>query len=163
MSDNPIKDALRMMPYGFYGITSRQGDDFNAMVANWLTQVSFQPRMVALGIQKDCYSRGLIGKERVFVVNIFNKNDGEMIKPYTKGRTKNPAKMENAKFTLAPVTGCPVLDGAAAYYECRVVAIHDDGGDHDVVIGEVVGAEIIKAGKASDSLSLLDLGWSYAG
>lgn len=163
MSDDPIKDALEMMPYGFYSITSRHGDDVNAMVANWLTQVSFDPRMVVLGIQKDCYSRGLIGQGMVFAVNIFNKNDVELIKPFTKGRAKNPEKMVDAKYTPAPETGCPILYGAAAYFECRVVAIHNDGGDHDIVVGEVAGAAVFKEGKASESLSLLDLGWSYAG
>jgi hypothetical protein len=36
MSDEAIKDALNRMPYGFYSITSRSGDDVNAMVANWV-------------------------------------------------------------------------------------------------------------------------------
>ena len=51
MSADSIKDALRMMPYGFYSITSRHGDEVNAMVANWVTQVAFEPRMVAIGLQ----------------------------------------------------------------------------------------------------------------
>jgi flavin reductase (DIM6/NTAB) family NADH-FMN oxidoreductase RutF len=48
MSDDKMKDALRMMPYGFYAITSKSGDDVNGMVANWVTQVSFEPRLLAL-------------------------------------------------------------------------------------------------------------------
>ena len=52
MSDDSIKDALRLVPYGFYAITSRNGDDMNAMVANWVSQVSFDPRLVAVGLQK---------------------------------------------------------------------------------------------------------------
>lgn len=163
MSTDPIKDALHMIPYGFYSITTRFEDDVNAMVATWFMQVSFEPRMVALAMQKDCYSRDLIGKGNVFAVNIFNKADVELIKPYTKGREKNPAKMEGAKYSLGPETGCPILDGASAYLECNVVAIHDDGGDHDIIVGEVMGAGIVKTGEASDTLSLLDLGWSYAG
>ena len=41
MSDDLIKDALRMMPYGFYAVSSRSEDDENAMVANWVMQTSF--------------------------------------------------------------------------------------------------------------------------
>jgi len=44
-----------------------------------------------------------------------------------------------------------------------VVAIHENGGDHSLVVGEVIGAEIIKPGEASDTLNLPALGWSYAG
>jgi flavin reductase (DIM6/NTAB) family NADH-FMN oxidoreductase RutF len=163
MTEDLIKDGLRMMPYGFYAITSRTEDDMNAMVANWLTQVSFEPRQLALGLQKTCYTHELIEKGGVFAVNIFRKEDEDSIKPFTKGRAKNPDKMKDASFTPAPETGCPVLEGAAAYLECRVVRIVDTGGDHDIVVGEVVAAGVAKPGEAPDTLTLLDLGWSYAG
>jgi flavin reductase (DIM6/NTAB) family NADH-FMN oxidoreductase RutF len=37
-----------------------------------------------------------------------------------------------------PLTGAPVLDGALAVLECRTWAVHD-GGDHSIVVGEVLG------------------------
>lgn len=163
MSDDAIKDALRLMPYAFYSITSRHGDEVNAMVANWLTQVSFEPRQVALGLQKTSLSHSLIVGSKVFTVNIFHKADVELMKPFTKGRAKNPEKMVSAQYTAAPITGCPILAGAAAYFECRVVNTVDSGGDHDIIVGEVVGAGVLKPGSVNDSVTLLDLGWSYAG
>lgn len=163
MSEDPIKDALRMMPYGFYSITSKADDDHNAMVANWITQISFEPRQLALGLQKTCYTHGLIEKGGVFALNIFRKEDQELIKPFTKGRAKNPDKMKQASFTPAPETGCPVLEGSAAYLECRLVRIIDIGGDHDIVVGEIVGAGVTKVGEVSETLTLPHLGWSYAG
>jgi flavin reductase (DIM6/NTAB) family NADH-FMN oxidoreductase RutF len=105
----------------------------------------------------------LIERGGVFAVNLFRKEDVEAIKPFTKGRSKNPEKMKDAQFESAPETGCPILEGSAAYVECRVVRIVDTGGDHDIVVGEVVGAAVAKPGEASETLSLLDLGWSYAG
>ena len=99
----------------------------------------------------------------MFAINIFNKGDIELIKPFTKGRSKNPDKMNDANFVLGSRTGCPILEGAAAYLECHVVEIHDDGGDHSLIVGEVVGAGINKPGDVKDTLSLIDLGWSYAG
>jgi flavin reductase (DIM6/NTAB) family NADH-FMN oxidoreductase RutF len=163
MSEDQMKEALRMMPYGFYGITSRAEEDVNAMVANWVTQVSFEPRQLALGIQKTCYTHGLIEKGGVFTVNLFRKDDEEAIKPFTKGRGKNPEKMKDAVYETAPETGCPILAGSAAYIECRVVRILDTGGDHDIIVGEVVGAGVSKPGEVDDTLSLPHLGWSYAG
>jgi flavin reductase (DIM6/NTAB) family NADH-FMN oxidoreductase RutF len=163
MSGDPINDVLRMMPYGFYSITTKANDDVNAMVANWITQISFEPRQVALGIQKTCYTRELIEKGGVFAVNLFRKEDMEAIKPFTKGHSKNPDKMKDARHEPAPETGCPILEGSAAYLECRVVRIVDTGGDHDLVVGEVVGAGVTKPGDAGETLSLLDLGWNYGG
>lgn len=163
MSEEAIKSALRRMPYGFYAITSRHEDEVNAMVANWITQASFEPRLIAIGLQKTCFTHTLIEKGEVFTLNVFLKDDIESIKPFTKGRSKNPDKMKDAVFTRSPITGCPVLENCAAYIECKLITIHDVGGDHNLVVGEVINAGILKDGEVEDSLTLMDLGWSYAG
>ena len=163
MSDDPIKDALLMMAYGFYCITSRHGDERNIMVANWVMQTSFEPRYIAIGLQRKSFTHKLIEDGKVFGVNIFNKADSEAVKPFTKGRAKNPNKVEEADYTDGPETGCPLLVQAAAYLECQLVDIIDIGGDHDIVVGEVIGAGVIKPGESSDTLTMPDIGWSYAG
>ena len=160
---DPIKDALRRMPYGFYSITSRSDDDVNAMVANWVMQTSFEPCLVAVGLAKSAHSHSIITTGGVFAINIFNQSDQEAIKAYTKGRAKNPDKMKEASYTTAPETGCPILEGAAAYVECKVVQMIDVGGDHDILVGEAMGATILKPGEVTDTLTLPHLGWSYAG
>ena len=163
MSDNPVRDALRMMPYGFYGITSRSGDEVNAMVANWVTQASFEPRLVAVGLQKSAYSHGLIEQGGVFAINIFRAEEQDAIMPFTKSRSKNPDKMAGATYVDGPETGCPILEGVAAYVECKVVSMVDVGGDHDLLVGEVVGGGVNKEAEVGEVLSLVTLGWSYAG
>ena len=163
MSREAISDALSMIPYGFYALTSRDGDDRNVMVMNWFTQVSFEPQHVVVGLQDTAYSFGLVEKSKKFVVNIFHKKDAKVIKPFAKSRVKNPDKFEGVKYSDGPVTGVPVLDEAAAYLECEVVNLHDTGSGHVVVLGKVVGAGVRKPGKPKDSLTLVDVGWSYAG
>lgn len=163
MSNDVISDALNMMPYGFYVITSCHEGDENAMVANWLTQVSFEPRLLAFGLQKTSYTHGMVEKSMTFVVNIFKQEDEDIVKKLTKGRAKSPDKMEQISYSQAPETGCPILDETAAYVECRVIDIFDVGGDHDVVVADVVGGGVNKPGDAKETLSLPKLGWSYAG
>lgn len=163
MSDDPIMDVLNLIPYGFYSITSRADDEVNIMVANWLTQVSFDPRQVVLGLQKTSYTHGLIEKGRVFAVNLFRKEDAELIKAFTKSRVKNPQKVESATYSLSPNINCPIIEGCAAYLECRVIQVVDAGGDHSIVIGEVVGAGELKESSVDDILTLPYIGWSYAG
>ena len=163
MSEDPIKNALHRLPYGFYSITSRRGDEVNAMVANWVMQTSFTPRLVAVGLAKKAYSHEMISAGKVFGVNIFNKGDEESMMPFTKGRAKRPDKMDSADYSAAPETGVPVLAGAAAYLECRLVSVVDVGGDHDIIVGEVVGAGVMKPGEVGDTLTLPHVGWSYAG
>lgn len=137
--------------------------DVNAMVANWITQASFTPRLIAMGLQKKAYSHQVISAGGVFAINIFRKEDEEAIMAFTKSRAKNPDKMKDADFTPAPETGCPILAGAAAYLECRAVEMIDVGGDHVILVGEIVGGDVMKEGSVEDTLTLPHIGWSYAG
>lgn len=163
MMSDAARDALHLIPYGFYAITTRRDSDRNVMVANWLTQVSFEPRLIALGLQTDSYSFGLVKATQVFGVNIFRKSDAEVIKQFTKSRAKHPEKIEVMNFTHGEVTGVPMLDEAAATLECRVQQIVDVQGDHAIVVAEVVGAKIARMSRVDDILTLVDIGWSYGG
>jgi len=163
MPDDPIKEALNRIPYGFYSLTSRFEDDTNAMVFNWFSQVSFSPRLVAVGLAKKAYTYEMINRSGVFAINIFNKEDQEAMTIFSKSRAKRPDKMDNAAYTPGPETGSPILEGAAAYLECKVVQMVDSGGDHDILVGEVINAGILKPGDVNDTLSMPHIGWSYAG
>lgn len=163
MAEDKVKEVLKMMPYGFYAFTTKDGDDVNAMVVNWVSQMSYAPRLVAVGIQKSCYSRGLVEAGGVFGLNLFLQVDSDAIMGITSGRARKPDKMDNADYSVAPETGVPVLAGAAAYIECKLAQIVDVGGDHDIVVGEAIHADVMKEGAPPDVLSLTELGWSYAG
>lgn len=124
MVKDPVKELLRKIPYGIYGLTSRSENEINAMVLTWLTQISFDPRLIAVGLQKTAFTSRVIDKGRVFVVNIFNRNDIDGVKAFTKSRAKNPDKMQDVNYSDAPLTGCPVIEGAAAYIECKVSGLY---------------------------------------
>ena len=163
MSENDISNALNRIPYGFYVLTSRNGDERNAMVINWFSQVSFEPQHVVFGLQNTAFSYGLIKESGKCVVNIFIKEDGEVVKSFSKGRKKNPEKFQSANYSDGPVTGVPVIDEAAAFLECEVTEMVDTGSGYTVVIAKVVGAGVRKEGKSEDTLTLLDVGWTYSG
>ena len=114
MDKKPISDALNLIPYGFYAVTSRVGEDRNVMVLNWLTQVSFEPQHIVIGLQNTSYTMGLIKESSKFAVNLFHKEDADVIKKFTKSREKNPEKFEKANYTDGPATGVPVLAATAS-------------------------------------------------
>jgi flavin reductase (DIM6/NTAB) family NADH-FMN oxidoreductase RutF len=163
MSNNQASDALKLIPYGFYALTSRDGDDMNAMVINWFSQVSFEPQHVAVGLQNTSYSMELVKSSKKFAINIFHQDDADGIKPFTKSREKNPDKFKDANYSLGPITGVPVLDAAGAFLECEVVEVFDTGSGHSVVIAKVVGGEVRKEFNVDETLTLTKLGWNYAG
>jgi len=65
--------------------------------------------------------------------------DGEKTAAWlaTRGRPL-AGQLDAIRHHPGPVTGAPILDDALAAMECRTTAVHD-GGDHSIVVGEVVG------------------------
>ena len=67
----------------------------------------------------------------------------------TKGRPLN-GQLESVPHGRGTVTGSALIDGALATIECRTHAILP-GGDHDIVVGDVV-ALAVEAGVAPSEL-----------
>ena len=153
------KVALRKIPHGVYVVGVKQDAQLNAFTATWLTQVSFTPPLVAVGIKKDSHSLAMIQHGRVFSVNILGKDQKPVAEHFVK-----PAAAAGEKLQAVPhrpgKTGAPILEQAIAYVECEVREIANQLGDHAVVIGEVVDAGVRRDEPA---LTLLDTGWHYGG
>ncbi len=153
------KIALRKIPHGVYVVGVKQDSQLNAFTATWLTQVSFTPPLVALGIKKDSHSLVMIRQDRVFSVNLLGKEQKAIAEHFVK-----PAAVVGEKLSSIAhrpgTTGAPVLDDAIAYFECRLREIANESGDHVIVIGEVVEAGVRRDEPA---LTLMDTGWHYGG
>lgn len=151
--------ALRKIPHGIYIVGVKRDAQVNAFTATWLTQVSFTPPLVALGVKKDAGSFEMMKQSRAFSVNLLGKGQKAIAEHFVK-----PASVVGEKLKGVPhragKTGAPVLDEAIAYFECEVREIANERGDHAVVIGEVVEAGVHRDEPA---LTLADTGWHYGG
>ena len=153
------KVALRKIPHGVYIVGVKQGDQVNAFTGTWLTQVSFTPPLVAIGIKKDSHSFEMIKAGRVFSVNVLGKDQKSVAEHFVKPATVVGEKLKDVRHHPGH-TGAPILEDAIAYFECEVREIANEHGDHAVVIGEVVEAGVHRDEPA---LTLLDTGWHYGG
>ena len=153
------KTALRKLPHGVYIVGVKQDAQVNAFTGTWLTQVSFTPPLVALGIKKDSHSLEMIKQDRVFSVNLLGKGQKAIAEHFVKPATVVGEKLKEVRHR-AGKTGAPILEEAIAFVECEVREIANEQGDHAIVIGEVVEAGVPKDEPA---LTLMDTGWHYGG
>ena len=153
------KTALRKIPHGVYVVGVKHESQLNAFTATWLTQVSFTPPLVAVGIKKDSHSLEMIRHDGVFSVNLLGKQQKPIAEHFVKPATVLGEKLKEVRYRLGK-TGAPVLEEAIAFVECEVREVANSHGDHAVIIGEVV-----EAGVRSDepALTLMDTGWHYGG
>ncbi|HVM10748.1 MAG TPA: flavin reductase family protein [Acidimicrobiales bacterium] len=160
--DKLRRRVLWKMPTGLYVIGSRAGDRRNGMTANWVLQVSFDPKLVAVSIEEHALTHALVADGRAFSVNVLDREDRAIVRKFTK-----PVEVDEAARTLNGFpyhdgrTGVPVLDQAVAYIECEVRQAVDCG-TSTLFIGEVVYARFQKD-EASDVLRMEDTRMNYGG
>ncbi len=170
-----IKEAMHELPYGIYVIGSTRDDQPNAMIADWVMQVSFSPRLLAVAFERDSSSLQRIRDHGYFTVNLLNQEGNGMalarqfVQPANaakvRGRSEAAAAQQHDK--LAGVDywrseralGCPVLEDALAYAECEAQQFLEVG-DHVLVTGRVLYAEVLNSG---EPLTSTYTGWSYSG
>jgi flavin reductase (DIM6/NTAB) family NADH-FMN oxidoreductase RutF len=170
---DPIADALEMMVYGLYIVGSRKGDEVNGMMADWVMQVSFRPRLVLVALERDARTLENVRASGAFTVNMLGTEEADIelarrfAQPYyaakVEGRPEEEAAKVYRKLEGIPYSrsrsGCPVLDQAVAWLECQVEQ-EVEAGDHVLVIGRVVDGDVRRYGPI---LSSEVTGWTYSG
>jgi flavin reductase (DIM6/NTAB) family NADH-FMN oxidoreductase RutF len=74
MDANVKKTVLRMIPYGLYVLTAKGKDDaVAAATVNWVTQASFEPPLIAVGVKTDSHAHALIKESKAFALNVLGK------------------------------------------------------------------------------------------
>lgn len=152
MDEAAKKTAPRMIPYGIYVLTARGSDGaVAAATVNWVTQTSFKPPLVAVGVKADSSAHALVKATGAFALNVLGKGQQKLAFAFFK-----PAVLEGNSISGEPfrsgVTGAPLLENAPAFVECRVVNALEEG-DHSLFLAEVVEAGVAKppAGRADDA------------
>jgi flavin reductase (DIM6/NTAB) family NADH-FMN oxidoreductase RutF len=160
MDANVKKSVLRMIPYGLFVLTARgKGDEVAAATVNWVTQASFAPPLVVVGVKTDSHAHGLIKESKAFALNVLGKGQQNMAFTFFKPATLEGQRISGEPFR-AGTTGAPILENTPGFIECRLVDTVERG-DHSVFVGEVVEAGQSKApeGRADDAtLWLKELG-----
>ncbi len=160
MDDDAKKIALRMIPYGIYVLTANDGKgNVGAATVNWVTQGSFAPPLIAVGVKADSGAHTVVKGTGRFARNMLGKDQKGLAFNFFK-----PARLEGDKLAgqdFHPgANGAPILDGAIAAVELLVRQIVELG-DHHIFIAEVTEAHVTRppTGRADAAiLEMKDLG-----
>ncbi len=166
-----IRTVMHQMPYGIYIIGTTRDDEPNAMIADWVMQVSFEPRLVAVSIENDAYSLESVRRHKAFTINLLPEDGMEVAARFlqprdgSKIRGRSPAVAAQTHNKLAGTVyrttdrGCPILEEALTWLECEPEQFVP-AGDHTLVVGRVVDGAVLRA---SEALTSTYTGWNYSG
>lgn len=126
-------------------VAASHGGVRNGMTAAWVTQVSLQPRLVAVAIAPTRFTHRLVEGSGAFALSVLRRYQADVARDLgRRSGADGPDKLRG--FTLGVrETGSPILEDAGAFVDCRVVARHVTG-DHTLFVGEVVASGLLAGG-----------------
>ena len=162
--DRLRRRVLWTMPSGLYVVGSTDGGERrNGMTLNWATQVSFEPKLVGIGVEKEALHPRADRRRR----GVQRSASSTARTAPSCASSPSPSRSTSTRRTLNGfpyhdgVTGAPILTQAVAYLDCEVRQAVDVGG-HTLFIGEVVDAGFHKA-EDTPVLRMEDTRMSYGG
>jgi flavorubredoxin/flavin reductase (DIM6/NTAB) family NADH-FMN oxidoreductase RutF len=141
--DNEMEKALGRISGGLYIITAQKGDISSAMLASWVTQVSFEPLGISIAVAKDRAMESLLQVGDRFVLNVLEEgNYQSLMKHFLKRFLPGDDRFAGIK-TYPATNGSPILADALAYLECEVNS-RMDANDHWIVYSSVDTGRVAK-------------------
>jgi flavin reductase (DIM6/NTAB) family NADH-FMN oxidoreductase RutF len=138
--------ALALFSYGLYAVGVRDGEERNAFTANWVTQVSSNPARVAVAVETDGRSVGMLHRSGAFSVCVYGADQRKMAARLARPSHRAPGKLSEYEHVDGPGTGAPVLTDCLGYVECRLHHVLELG-DHVLFVGEVVNGGVREEGE----------------
>lgn len=123
-------------------VVTTMGDDNRpvGMTVSAFASVSLEPPLILACIDKRASVHGRFAEGTYFAVNILAEDQEELSRRFA---SKDQDRFNGTRYTEG-VTGPPLLDGALAYLECRVVHAYP-GGDHTIIVGEVESTAVAES------------------
>ena len=141
----PTPDGFRAVmsrfATGVTVMTCRCVEEPHGMTANAVTSVSLDPLLVLVCVGHDTEMRGLVREAGAFGLSILPAAAQTLSNHFADAsRPSGHAQFAGVR-THRARTGAPLLEGAIGWLDCEIWKVHD-GGDHDIVVGEVVACDL---------------------
>jgi flavin reductase (DIM6/NTAB) family NADH-FMN oxidoreductase RutF len=156
MNNDAKKTTLRMIPYGIYVLTADDGKGgIAAATVNFVTQSSFAPPLVVVGVKADSGAYQVVKAAGKFALNMLGKDQKALAFTFFRPADVKEGKLSGQAYRPG-TTGAPILTEAPAAVECTVKTILAEG-DHHIVIGEVVEAHLMKPPSGRPDAAILEM------
>lgn len=136
-------ESLFKLSYGMCVVSSKKGDKFNGCIVNTVFQLTPEPPMVAVSVNRQCLTHEYITEGRMFTVSVLSeKAPMSFIGTFgfRSGRDIDKFQGVNYKIGLA---GAPIiLDNTAAFLEAEVTESIDVI-SHTLFIAKIMACETL--------------------
>lgn len=129
-----FRTVLGRLPTGVVIVTGGDPEHPSGLVVGSFMSQSLDPPLVAVSPAKTSTSWPALQEAGAFCANVLHSDQTELARSFARSGTD---KFAGVAWRPAPVTGAPVLEGVAAWIDCRIERTIE-AGDHWLVLGEVL-------------------------
>ncbi len=134
-----FRSAMRQWASGVAVVTSAYEGRVHGMTVSSFTSVSLSPALVLVSLAKETRTHALVQESLVFGVSLLSLEQAEVSDRFA-GRVADAEDRMQGLNTFTLESPVPLLEGAAAQFDCRVVS-QIPAGTHTLFIGEVLAAK----------------------
>jgi len=130
---------MARLPAAVVVVSARSGDEYRGLTATSMVTVSWDPPTVLVVLQQESATRDAIVETSAFNLSALTRSQ-EFIADRLAGRAPAlDAQWSNLPHRLG-ANGIPLVEGAAAWLECRLIQVHS-AGERDICVGAVEAAD----------------------
>jgi flavin reductase (DIM6/NTAB) family NADH-FMN oxidoreductase RutF len=164
MADATSADVLRglaALTTGIYVLTVRDGDQVHGMSSSWVTQVSGDPPLVAVAVDRDHRTHAMLERGGAFALNVVGEKGRHLEDFFHSAAAAGENNLATVACDDSPdgPDGPPLLSSAMASLVCRVRDAQPIG-DHTLFVATV--ERVVERG-TDRALTSQDLDYVYVG
>jgi flavin reductase (DIM6/NTAB) family NADH-FMN oxidoreductase RutF len=153
-----IGKAIGRIASGVFIVTAQKGGKSEGLLASWVNQAAFNPPMIMAAVKKERHILEMLSKGSKFSLNVLSKTNMDIFKNFVKPHEPGLDRFAGLNM-LETQKHAPVFADAVAYLDCVTVSL-TEAGDHLVVLGEIVGGDLLQA-EADPMVHLRKNGFHY--
>lgn len=141
-----IAKALGRVGSGVYILTASHAGNSDAIMASWVQQAGFSPPAVSVALAKGRPIGQSIRLDGRLALSIIPNDDKTLMKHFARIKSGDDP-FAGVRTCPAP-SGLPVLADALGYLDCRLLQTYDFGGDHELLLAQVIDGQLFREGAA---------------
>ena len=138
-SADALRHVMAQFSSGVTVVTALRHEVKHAMTATAVCSVSLVPPLILVCVSRASRFHAAIMDADTWCVSLLSADQEHVARHFANRGRDLLSQFDHVPFTPSPKSGTPLIDGALAWMECVTYGRHD-GGDHTIVVGELIQA-----------------------
>ena len=138
-SAEALQQVMRQFASGVTVVTALRHGIKHAMTATAVCSVSLVPPLILVCVSRSSRFHEAVTEADAWCVSLLSAHQERVARHFANKGRDLLSQFDSVPYTPSPLSGTPLIDGALGWMECVTYGQYD-GGDHTIVVGELVHA-----------------------